>query len=128
MDKNFDGWNEVKKKVNKKNAPPFCYPREIWWCSLGLNVGSEEDGKNELFERPVLIVKIFNKETARIIPISSKLRNDSNHVRIFFNQQPRTVKLSQLKIISLKRLTRKLGTLDHKQFDYIVRILVASLV
>lgn len=33
------------------------YEREIWWCSLGVNIGFEQDGTNDLFERPVLVIK-----------------------------------------------------------------------
>ncbi len=37
------------------------------WCSIGINVGDEEDGKNELYERPVLVIKKFNASAANMI-------------------------------------------------------------
>jgi hypothetical protein len=56
--KDFDGWNNVKKKVDTHNTSSLYFKeREIWWASTGVNIGSESDGKNELFERPVLILK-----------------------------------------------------------------------
>ena len=45
--KEFDKWNELKKKLHNSEKPKKFYfrEREIWWCSLGLNIGFEEDGK-----------------------------------------------------------------------------------
>ena len=59
MEKDFDKWNSEKKLVDKKtvNRDLFFYAREIWWCSAGLNIGVEADGKNENYERPFLIIK-----------------------------------------------------------------------
>ena len=60
--KDFDKWNIEKKKIdyNIKNILPK--KREIWWLSIGLNVGVEEDGKNNNFEQPILVMKVFNKQ------------------------------------------------------------------
>jgi len=46
--KDFDAWN-VKKKLTdtKMSSAPFFKERDIWWMSIGLNVGYEEDGKHE---------------------------------------------------------------------------------
>ena len=53
MDKDFDKWNTEKKTVDAKvvNRELFFYAREIWWCSAGLNIGVEVNGKHENFER-----------------------------------------------------------------------------
>ncbi|MDK2948964.1 MAG: hypothetical protein PWQ56_129 [Patescibacteria group bacterium] len=45
MEKSFDEWNEDKKKLNKLNSKFFLHEREVWWCSLGVNIGYEADGK-----------------------------------------------------------------------------------
>ena len=76
MDKDFDKWNETKKIFEKEDREVFAHPREIWWCSLGLNLGAETDGKNDNFERPVLILSVYNKETMLVLPITSKPKND----------------------------------------------------
>ena len=39
MQKDFDGWNDVKKKTHIENSRPFFREREVWWASLGLNMG-----------------------------------------------------------------------------------------
>ena len=46
--KNFDGWNVKKKLADAKlSNAPFFKERDIWWMSIGINVGYEEDGKHE---------------------------------------------------------------------------------
>ncbi len=55
MRKNFDQWNTEKKNIHNRKNDVFAYPREIWWCALGINVGAEIDGKSDNFERPVLL-------------------------------------------------------------------------
>ncbi len=71
-------WSLLKIKIhfsslNKK----YFLEREIWWAGIGSNVGHEEDGKNKGFERPVLILKKFNKYLVLIIPLSSKIKTDN---------------------------------------------------
>jgi len=60
--KDFAGWNTLKQNLdNRQNASvPTIEEREIWWCSIGINVGDEEDGHNALYNRPVLVVRKFN--------------------------------------------------------------------
>lgn len=43
---------------------------------MGVNIGYEEDGKNEKFERPVLILKKFNQYLILVVPLSSKIKNN----------------------------------------------------
>ncbi len=128
MEKDFDRWNELKKNIESRNILPFCYAREIWWSSLGLNVGSEEDGKNDVFERPVLILRVLNVNMVRVLPLTSTIKNDRNHVSIKYGDKFSSVKLSQLKTISTKRLTRKIAQIDPMQFEIIVKSLKESLV
>ena len=45
MKKDFDSWNE-KKKILNNNDVSFYHEREVWWCSLGVNVGYEQNGKS----------------------------------------------------------------------------------
>ena len=57
MKKDFDNWNNIKKKLDKREKYPSFKEREIWWTNIGLNVGDEECGKGEKSVRPILIVK-----------------------------------------------------------------------
>lgn len=60
MEKNFDEWSVLKQNLDKTQKLILFKEQDIWWCSIGLNVGSEANGKNEYFSRPVLIVRKFN--------------------------------------------------------------------
>ena len=120
MEKDFDNWNEFKKVLNEKQNIPFANSREIWWCSVGLNIGTEEDGKNELFERPIIILRVLNKNTLRIAPLTSKEKSDDHHFLISYHNRTGSVILSQIKTISSKRLSRKLTRLDKDQFEKLI--------
>ena len=125
--KDFDSWNEVKKKIDSKESVIFCNQREIWWCSIGINVGSEEDGKNELFERPVVILGVFYKGVIRVAPLTGKIKEDEHHVVVNYSGRSGSIILSQTKTISTKRLSRKLCRLDKVQFDKVLKHLRNSI-
>jgi hypothetical protein len=82
MKKDFDCWNMLKKHIHNGNDPIFCNEREIWWSSIGINVGSEEDGKNNLYERPIIVLKVLNKSMILCVPLTSKIRNDKKNVQV----------------------------------------------
>lgn len=120
MEKSFDTWNEKKKVINNLPENTFFHQREIWWCSLGVNVGQEQDGKNVLFERPVLILKKFNKNIFWALPISSSIKNNIFNFHITYQNQERSILLSQLRLMSSKRLLRKIHTLSPEEFRNLV--------
>ncbi len=49
MNKNFDNWNALKKELDHEHKAPTFKQRDVWWCSVGLNIGHEENGNNEFF-------------------------------------------------------------------------------
>ncbi len=52
-DKRFNEWIELKKTLhNKEVKPPFVSEGDMWWMSLGENVGSEINGKSDVFRYP----------------------------------------------------------------------------
>lgn len=122
MIKNFDGWNKKKKEVNRsiKNILPG--KRQVWWLSIGLNVGVEEDGKNNNFERPVLVVKVFNRQCFLGIPITSADKSDKKYYfPIDYNQKKYFLILSQIRLFSAKRLSRKIYKINSVDFLKIKR-------
>ncbi len=114
--KDFDNWNKEKQYINNLNHHPYCAIREIWWCSLGVNVGVEIDGKNGKFERPVLILKYLNKDMVLVIPLTTKNKNDKNHIQIEMEDRVSFAKISQSRVISTKRLLRKIDMLPEGEF------------
>jgi len=120
--KDFDKWNEDKKRLHKRDSIPFSNTREVWWCSLGINVGIEIDGKNDNYERPVLILKVFNKEMLWVVPLTSKPRQNKFYFKISFGEENISyVILSQSRIISAKRLVRKIDRLSEETFKKVIK-------
>ncbi len=125
MPKDFDNWNKEKK--NLENIGPEELPfheREIWWCSLGINLGDEQDGKNELFERPVLILKKFNKKVAWILPMSTKTKEGIYYHNYEHDGHTFSVILSQVRLISVKRFRRFVRKISPNQFSIIKNKLI----
>ena len=121
MEKIYNAWNNIKIFLSKEGKEIFCNKREIWWCSLGMNLGKEMFGKNDLFERPVLVLKVYNKETIKIVPLSSKEKTGDYYVKIKVGDISSSAVLSQVRTISTKRLSRKVSRLDKLQFNEVIR-------
>ncbi|OGY86635.1 MAG: hypothetical protein A2233_04320 [Candidatus Kerfeldbacteria bacterium RIFOXYA2_FULL_38_24] len=114
----FSTWNRLKFKIHiscEKNIVYF-KEREIWWCALGKNIGYEQNGKNEKFERPVLILKKFNKNLLWALPLTSKQKNNRFYYKIDYAERSYVIILSQIRTISSKRLLRKIRTLSKNDF------------
>lgn len=107
--KDFEGWLQKKKEINTREPINNPKEREIWWCSIGINIGHEQDGKNLLYERPVLIVKVFNKDLIVILPIISSSKAGKYYYPLAQMEIPSTLVLSQIRTISSKRLLRKIN-------------------
>lgn len=110
--KNFDEWNIIKKEVNKNERHTTFHEGEIWWCSIGLNIGDEEDGKNNNFERPILVLKKFSKNMFIGIPLSTKIKEGKYYINFTSNDFSYSVLLSQTRPLSSKRLVRKISKLS----------------
>ena len=120
-DKNYDKWNQIKKKISKVSLPNefFFKEREIWWCSIGLNIGVEAYGKNDYFERPLLIFKVFNKDMIWGLPITSTIKKSTFYYPLKFNDGLRSVVITQIRTISSKRLFRKVDVISDSDFNKI---------
>lgn len=127
MEKKFDLWIDKKKELHYKKREAYFRQRQIWWCSLGVNVGFEQDGKNSNFERPVLIVKKWNTRLCWVVPLTSVQRKGSFFHPISYLDATYTLVLCQLRILSSKRLLRKIRTISNEEFIEIKKVLRQSL-
>jgi len=122
--KDFERWNIQKKKINENTKNILPKIKEVWWLSIGLNVGVEEDGKNNNFERPVLVVKVFNRQCFLGIPITSiDKSNKKYYFPIVRNQNKYFLILSQIRLFSSKRLSRIIYKVDNQDFFRIKKVL-----
>jgi mRNA interferase MazF len=125
--KNFNDWNLLKINIDNEDRSAktlYFHEREIWWASLGLNIGHEQDGKNINFERPVLVIKKFNQEVLWIVPLTSKLKaNKKFYYKLTGDlglEKDSVVIMSQIKLISCKRLLRKIGNVSEVDLKKII--------
>lgn len=119
--KEFKKWIVRKKIIHEQvSNPPHINERDVWWTSIGVNVGFEEDGKNENFVRPVLVVKKFNNEIFLGIPLSTKLKNNKYYIQISIRNKIVSAMISQLRVFSTKRIWNKLVELDKGDYIKVV--------
>ena len=114
--KDFDKWNEEKKKTHVTKIRGVVHEREIWWCKLGANIGYEQDGKHNKFERPVLILRKFGKDTVVILPLTTKVKRNRFHFIFEHDEVEFAVILSQVRLISTRRLTRRIRKIGKELF------------
>jgi mRNA-degrading endonuclease toxin of MazEF toxin-antitoxin module len=106
--------------MSEQESDVYFYDREIWWCALGANIGFEQDGKNDTFERPVLILRKFNKHMAWVLPLTSRDKKESPFYQATEHEgKTYYIILSQVRTISSKRLLRKLRTLPEEEFEQV---------
>ena len=112
----FDQWNIVKKSLQQRDKLEFFNERQIWWCNIGQNLGSEVYGKGETFTRPVLIYKKLSRELFLALPLSTKIKRGTWYVSIRFHRQTVAVLLNQARILDKKRLVARLGQVSGGNF------------
>ena len=118
----FDTWNGIKKQIAGESGALDRFPKEgeAWMSFLGKNLGFEQDGGGANFSRPVLVIKKFNNHMFWTVPLSTKQKRfdfywnfvdpSGNHVSAI---------LAQLKLLSVKRLKRKLYDLPSYELQKI---------
>ena len=119
MKKDFDKWNVVKKFLNNKDIFVNFHEREIWWSSFGINVGNEQDGNGENFERPVVILKKLSGTTFICVPLSTKKRLEKFQSGVSHENIKGYALIDQIKVLDVKRLLRKVGIVDKVEFNNI---------
>jgi len=112
----FSDWAQLKLKLHFSSRTFYFKERQIWWASVGQNIGSEQNGKNRDFERPVLVVRKFNEQMFLGVPISTKLKQGQYFYEFGKNSRSYCVILSQIRLFSSNRLLRRIGKMDI--FDY----------
>lgn len=120
--KEFDIWNSKKKEINEKGENKYYHPRDIWWCKLGLNIGFEQDGKDEEFQRPVLILRGFGKNTCVVVPLTT---SDQIHkyrilIGLVDGKEAKAI-ISQIRVVDTKRFVEKIDVLDKAIFSTIIK-------
>ena len=126
MAKEFDRWNTSKKTLDQSAKLVNFHEREIWWCSIGVNVGSEQDSNSVDFSRPVIIVKKFTERNFWGVPLTTKIRTGEYRVHFQFNGIKNDMLIWHMRSFDRKRLIKKIGTLPEREFDSLLNLIVKS--
>lgn len=95
-------WTKDKAKIKfQKNIPTFPITNNfIYWCNLGINIGSEQ---NKI--RPAIIIRTeTNSPICTILPLTSVRLNDKKWYHVDLEQKNSTAMIEQVKNISKLRV------------------------
>lgn len=121
----FERWGYLKQSIDKKVLENFYfYEREIWFCSVGKNIGSEQNGQHELFERPVLIFKKFSDDVFLGFPLTSRKKNGKYYFPLNIKGEGSSVILSQIRLFDSKRLDRKVRVITEEEYILIKKAFI----
>lgn len=109
-------WLELKIRLWTKKDEVIFKQGEIWWCSLGFNLGEEIFGKGNKFTRPVLIFKKFTANSFMGLPLTTHGKKGSWYVEIETKGFKRWALLNQARILDKKRLTNKIDSINKVDF------------
>lgn len=117
----FQNWSEEKIRLDSADYPSFYFKeRQIWWASLGKNIGHEIDGKNKQFTRPVLILAKYSPLMCLVLPLTTRIKEDRPYqFQITINNRVTAVLIEQARTLSSKRLVDKVTTLEKNIFHQI---------
>jgi|GEM_PF-595440 len=127
MPKDFDKWNEYKKAINENGRIVNFHEREIWWCSVGINVGSEQDSYSDNFARPIIILSKFTERTFWGVPLTTKIKKGNYRVPFIFNGVKSDMLIWHMRSYDVKRLVNRIGILSETEFHLIVISIVNKL-
>lgn len=117
MEKDFDKWNSKKKKLDVVSRRLLFKEGEIWWCSIGVNVGEEVYGKGEYFRRPVVILRKLSANTCIVMPTTTRERSGSWYHHLNIRNKKRWVMMNQIRLISANRLWVRESTLSSEELE-----------
>ena len=124
MQKDFDKWNKYKKTIDAQSRLVNFHEREIWWCSVGVNVGSEQDSYSKNFVRPTIIVKKFTDRFFWGVQHTSTIRGGEFRVPFKLNGNLNDMLLLQLRSFDSRRLISRISVLPQSEYEsLLVRII-----
>lgn len=123
----FIRWTKrkIRHHINN-NRKIYFREKEIWWVALGKNIGCEIDGKNELFERPVLIIRKYSRDMCFVLPLSTQIKTPKPwyQVIVHLGEEERAVNITQGRSISFRRLLRKQAVLNTQDYNRVIETFI----
>ncbi len=117
----FRNWCGQKAELHTGTDEPLMFRQgEIWWCSIGMNVGSELFGKGDRFLRPVLVLKKFSRTMFLGLPLTLREKQGSWFVETNVGSVRRWAILSQARTYDSRRFNNCVGEVDRETLSRIL--------
>ena len=127
MKKDFRKWHAKKEQIHETKGKALFHEREVWWCALGVNIGFEQDGGQEDFVRPVVVLKKFNLDACLIVPLTGRPKQGKYYFPVGNVENREAVAiLSQVRFVDRKRLKNKICTLNEEVFRSLVQSVIRA--
>ena len=112
-------WFKVKLRLKTNQVYRSISEGEVWWCSVGENIGIEINGKSEDFTRPVLVLNKLSRLGFLGVPLTSQRHLGNWYVPFVFKNKQQYAVLAQIRVLSINRLHEKMGEVSKADFDFI---------
>lgn len=114
----FDAWNIEKKALHAAAARPIFKEAQVWWCALGVNIGSEVYGKGVQRTRPVIVLRKLSREACIIVPVTSAqpARVSEWYHPMRWAGRDQWAMLHQARMVSVARFTSRMAELPESDF------------
>ncbi len=115
--KKFDEWNVLKQNINDKKSNVTIRVGDIRWIMFGTNVGSEIDGKGNLFLRPGLVLNVIGHDLALVVPLTSKEKQLPRYREFETRGRLNWLCLHQMKVISQNRILHRIERISDARLN-----------
>lgn len=113
----FNKWNDLKQNINQQKNRFHIRNMEIYFLSIGHNIGFESYGKDELFLRPIIVLKKLTYSTFIGIPLTSKEKEGDFYFKFSYKKNKFSyASLNQLRVFDTKRIVYKSGKMNYYDF------------
>ena len=120
-------WAKVAESIELRERRAYIKPGAIYWCNLGLGIGSELVGKGSGFMRPVLVLAKIDVRLLLILPITSRDKIGPHYTKVYVNGIPESLVLYQIMTIDSLRLTDFIDELPLEDFREVKRLFLKLL-
>jgi mRNA interferase MazF len=113
----YNNWNIKKQEIQFSDIEESYFKEgDIWWCSLGQNIGNESYGKGNDYRRPILVIRKLSENLCIALPLTSKRKTGTWFTDILLDGESRCVMLYQIRTLNRKRFQRKMGEVGFEDF------------
>lgn len=117
--KDYSEWHQLKTNIHNDKVRPKFHEREIWFASLGANIGFEQDGRGDDYLRPVIVIRKFNNAVCLVVPLTKSQKEGIHYFSFSYESNViSTAILSQIRLLDSKRFNYKSGYIS--EFDFAV--------